>query len=146
MNFDVATCPTGRELSIPASRTSIGNSLRELNLEDVEPADGAAPERPRAGRVRTFDGLVVRDHGLERDDETGSRSKRASTPSRRRAADGRRRRPRRPRAPPLAGRPSPSGRGGAHQRARRRLALQDRGLPVRPDDAAHGGPCSKPVG
>ena len=40
----------------------IGNALRELNLEDVEPA--AAPaEKPTIVEFRTFDGLVVRVTG-----------------------------------------------------------------------------------
>jgi hypothetical protein len=42
-NFDVADVPEGRELSYPGVANVVGNALRELNLEDVEPA--TAPPR-----------------------------------------------------------------------------------------------------
>ena len=45
-NFEVADVPNGRELSYPGVANVVGNALRELNLEDVEPA-GAAPAEPR---------------------------------------------------------------------------------------------------
>ena len=47
----------------------IGNALRELNLEDVERADGAAPDKPVQVEYRTFDGLVVRVTGGKRGDD-----------------------------------------------------------------------------
>ena len=43
-NFTVADIPEGRELSYPGVANVIGNALRELNLEDVEPKPEAAPE------------------------------------------------------------------------------------------------------
>jgi uncharacterized protein DUF4340 len=67
-NFDVAGIPRGRELLYPGVANAIGNALRELNLEDVEPAASAADERPVEVEFRTFDGLVVQVKGVERDD------------------------------------------------------------------------------
>ena len=67
MNFDVAGVPKGRELLYPGVANVIGNSLRELNLEDVEPAGDAAVEKPVHVEFRTFDGLVVRATGSERE-------------------------------------------------------------------------------
>lgn len=69
-NFDVAGVPEGRELSYPGVANVVGNALRELNLEDVEPAASAAPEQTAVVEYRTFDGLVVRVTGFERDDES----------------------------------------------------------------------------
>jgi hypothetical protein len=69
VNFDVAGIPAGRELLYPGIANVIGNSLRELNLEDVERADGAAPERPVQVEFKTFDGLVVRVTGTSRGEE-----------------------------------------------------------------------------
>jgi hypothetical protein len=69
VNFDVAAVPAGRELLYPGVANVIGNSLRELNLEDVERNDGAAPERPINVEFKTFDGLVVRMVGTSRGDE-----------------------------------------------------------------------------
>ena len=46
----------------------IGNSLRELNLEDVEPAAASPPAKPTVVEFRTFDGLVVRAEGEKRGD------------------------------------------------------------------------------
>ena len=131
-------CRTGRELSYPGVANVIGNALRELNLEDVEPAAAAPVEQATIVEYRTFDGLVVRITGVERNDESWI-SLEASADAR--AGCGGCRRPRQPKAPsrPAATPPRPERRGGAHQRQGRRLALQDRRLPVRPDDAPHGG-------
>jgi hypothetical protein len=68
-NFDVAGVPEGRELSYPGVANTIGNALRELNLEDVEQSTAAA-EQPTVVEYRTFDGLVVRITGVERNDES----------------------------------------------------------------------------
>ena len=68
-NFDVAGVPEGRELSYPGVANTIGNALRELNLEDVEQG-AAAAEQPTVVEYRTFDGLVVRITGVERNDES----------------------------------------------------------------------------
>jgi hypothetical protein len=67
-NFEVADVPSGRELSYPGVANVIGNALRELALEDVEPASAPA-EPPTIVEYRTFDGLVLRVTGIERDDE-----------------------------------------------------------------------------
>ena len=64
----VAALPKGRELLYPGVANVIGNSLRELNLEDVEPAAASAPAKPTVVEVRTFDGLVVRVDGEKRND------------------------------------------------------------------------------
>lgn len=64
-NFEVANVPTGRELLYPGVANVIGNALRELNLEDVEPALATAVEQPTIVEVRTFDGLVVRITGTK---------------------------------------------------------------------------------
>ena len=69
-NFDVAGIPNGRELSYPGVANVVGSSLRELNLEDLEPAAAAAAEPPTIVEYRTFDGLVVRITGIERNDES----------------------------------------------------------------------------
>jgi len=69
VNFDVANVPKGRELLYPGVANVIGNSLRELNLEDVERADGGAVERPVVVEFKTFDGLVVRATGSKRGEE-----------------------------------------------------------------------------
>jgi hypothetical protein len=69
VNFDVANVPKGRELLYAGVANVIGNSLRELNLEDVERADGAAPERPVEIEFKTFDGLVVKAVGTDRGEE-----------------------------------------------------------------------------
>jgi hypothetical protein len=69
-NFDVADVPAGRELSYPGVANVVGNALRELNLEDVEPADGAPTEQATVVEYRTFDGLVIRVTGLESNDES----------------------------------------------------------------------------
>jgi hypothetical protein len=66
-NFEVADVPEGRELSYPGVANVVGNALRELNLEDVEPAAEGAAEEPTVVEYRTFDGLVVRITGTERD-------------------------------------------------------------------------------
>ena len=44
--------------------------MRELNLEDVEPAGTAPAEQATVVEYRTFDGLVVRITGVERNDES----------------------------------------------------------------------------
>jgi hypothetical protein len=67
-NFDVADVPKGRELLYPGVANVIGNSLRELNLEDVEPAMASPPAKPAVVEFRTFDGLVVRALGEKRGD------------------------------------------------------------------------------
>jgi hypothetical protein len=69
-NFEVADVPEGRELSYPGVANVVGSALRELNLEDLEPATEAAAERPTIVEYRTFDGLVVRVTGIERNDES----------------------------------------------------------------------------
>jgi hypothetical protein len=69
-NFDVAAVPQGRELSYPGVANVVGNALRELNLEDVEPADAAPGDGATIVEYRTFDGLVVRVTGSEREDES----------------------------------------------------------------------------
>jgi hypothetical protein len=69
-NFEVAGVPNGRELSYPGVANVSGNALRELNLEDVEPADATPAEEPTEVELKTFDGLVVKILGVERDDES----------------------------------------------------------------------------
>jgi hypothetical protein len=69
-NFDVADVPSGRELSYPGVANVIGNALRELNLEDVEPADAAAEGEPTLVELKTFDGLVVKVTGVKRGDDS----------------------------------------------------------------------------
>lgn len=70
MNFEVALIPRGRELLYPGVANVIGNSLRELNLEDVEKADSTPPpDKPVQVEFRTFDGLIVRVVGAKRGDD-----------------------------------------------------------------------------
>jgi hypothetical protein len=68
-NFDVAGVPEGRELLYAGVANVIGNSLRELNLEDVEPTDANPAEQPVQVEFRTFDGLVITMTGAERGDD-----------------------------------------------------------------------------
>jgi len=69
-NFTVENLPEGRELQYAGVANVIGNSLRELRLEDVEAADSVADEDPEPVRTtfRTFDGLIVTVTAFERDD------------------------------------------------------------------------------
>lgn len=69
-NFDVANVPAGRELMYPGVANVIGNALRELNLDDVEPATNPLDGAPVVVEFRTFDGLVVRAEGWQRGDES----------------------------------------------------------------------------
>jgi hypothetical protein len=69
-NFEVADLPEGRELSYPGVANVIGNALRELNLEDVEPAGATPAEQPTLVELKTFDGLVVKITGMMRNDES----------------------------------------------------------------------------
>jgi hypothetical protein len=69
-NFEVANVPEGRELSYPGVANVVGSALRELNLEDLEPAAEAAAEPATVVEYRTFDGLVVRVTGIERNGES----------------------------------------------------------------------------
>ena len=69
-NFEVADVPEDRELSYPGVANVVGNALRELNLEDVEPAAEAPAEGATVVEYRTFDGLLVRVTGTKTDDES----------------------------------------------------------------------------
>ncbi|HJR71290.1 MAG TPA: DUF4340 domain-containing protein, partial [Gammaproteobacteria bacterium] len=69
-NFEVAEIPAGRELSYPGVANVSANALRELNLEDVEPAAANPAVDPTIVEYRTFDGLVVRVTGVKRNDES----------------------------------------------------------------------------
>jgi hypothetical protein len=69
-NYDVADVPEGRELSYSGVANVVGNALRELNLEDVEPAALNPVGEATIVEFRTFDGLVVRATGSERSDES----------------------------------------------------------------------------
>jgi hypothetical protein len=70
MNFDVQGVPAGRELLYPGVANVIGNSLRELNLQDVAIAD-SSPAPPPMAHVEflTFDGLVVDVDGVKDGDK-----------------------------------------------------------------------------
>ena len=68
-NYSVDAVPEGRELQYAGVANVTGNVLRELALEDVEPAaDGSEPSVTT--RFRTFDGLVLTARGYERADES----------------------------------------------------------------------------
>ena len=70
MNFDVQGVPAGRELLYPGVANVIGNSLRELNLQDVAMADSAPSTQPMAHvEFLTFDGLVVDVDGVKDGDK-----------------------------------------------------------------------------
>ena len=69
-NFEVAAIPAGRELSYPGVANVSANALRELALEDVEPAAANPAVDPTIVEYRTFDGLVVRVTGVKRNDES----------------------------------------------------------------------------
>ena len=61
--------PSGRELSYPGVANVIGNALRELNLEDVEPAGGSGrvPDDRRVSDVRRSRRA---SDGIERNDQS----------------------------------------------------------------------------
>jgi hypothetical protein len=70
-NFEVADVPAGRELLYPGVANVVGNALRELALEDVEPAAAVTDaDAPTLVEYRTFDGLVVRITGIESADSS----------------------------------------------------------------------------
>lgn len=70
-NYTVADIPDGRELQYPGVANVIGNTLRDLRLEDVAAIDTAtAPEPEVVTEFTTFDGLIVRAEGLRVDDES----------------------------------------------------------------------------
>ncbi len=70
MNFEVRNLPAGRELLYPGVANVIGNSLRELHLEDVEPAASTPAGEPVVQvEFKTFDGLVVDVRGFKQDDK-----------------------------------------------------------------------------
>ena len=68
-NYSVDAVPDGRELQYAGVANVTGNVLRELALEDVEPAAADGSEPSVTTRFRTFDGLVVTARGYERGDE-----------------------------------------------------------------------------
>lgn len=68
-NYSVDALPDGRELQYPGVANVTGNVLRELALEDVEPAADDGSEPSVTTRFTTFDGLVVTGRGYERGDE-----------------------------------------------------------------------------
>ena len=92
-NYDVEGVPKGRELLYPGVANVIGNGLRELNLEDVEPASASPSAKPTIVEFHSFDGLVVRAEGEKRGDASwvgftasvdpaqASRAATATTPS-----------------------------------------------------------------
>ena len=73
-NYDVAGVPKGRELLYPGVANVSANALRELNLEDVQPAAEASADNPASAdkpvhvEFRTFDGLVLDVTGTKQDD------------------------------------------------------------------------------
>jgi hypothetical protein len=69
-NFAVADVPAGRALLYPGVADVVGNSLRELNLEDVEAATNPIEGEPAVVEFRTFDGLVIKAQGIKRGDES----------------------------------------------------------------------------
>lgn len=68
-NFTVQDVPKGRELLYAGVANVIGNSLRQLNLSDVEPQDQAAGKPAVTVEFRTFDGLVIKVDGFKADDK-----------------------------------------------------------------------------
>jgi hypothetical protein len=69
-NFSVEGIPEGRELQYPGVANVIGNSLRDLRLEDVasiEPDEDIEPTT--VTEFETFDGLVVRVESIDVDGE-----------------------------------------------------------------------------
>jgi len=66
-NFDVADIPEGRELQYPGVANVIGNSLRDLRLEDVASLTGLSGEPEVVTEFQTFDGLVVRVQSVQVD-------------------------------------------------------------------------------
>ncbi|HEX7081117.1 MAG TPA: DUF4340 domain-containing protein [Gammaproteobacteria bacterium] len=68
-NFTVENVPEGRELTYAGVANVIGNSLRDLRLDDVEAAtEEAGDVSPVVTTFHTFDGLVVTARGFEGDD------------------------------------------------------------------------------
>lgn len=67
-NYEVANIPQGRELQYPGVANVIGNSLRDLRLEDVASVQPDSGEPEVVTVFRTFDGLIVRAEGRHIDD------------------------------------------------------------------------------
>lgn len=67
-NFSVAPIPEGRELRYPGAANAIGNSLRDLQLEDVRRDTDAGGVVVATTVFETFDGLVVTVTGISIDD------------------------------------------------------------------------------
>lgn len=63
-NFSVADIPEGRELQYPGVANVIGNSLRDLRLEDVAAVGDLSVESSVVTEFQTFDGLIVRVQSL----------------------------------------------------------------------------------
>lgn len=68
-NYSVDGVPDGRELQYAGVANVTGNVLRELALEDVEPAAADGSEPSVTTRFQTFNGLVVMARGYERGEE-----------------------------------------------------------------------------
>jgi len=69
-NYAITGVPAGREIMYPGVANVVGNALRELNLEDVEPATSPIEGEPVVVEFRTFEGLVVTARGTKRGDES----------------------------------------------------------------------------
>ncbi len=69
-NYSVDPVPEGRELQYAGVANVTGNVLRELALEDVEPAAEDGSEPSVTTRFHTFDGLVLTARGYQRGDES----------------------------------------------------------------------------
>jgi hypothetical protein len=67
-DFTVDAVPEGRELSYPGVANVLANTLRDLRLDDVEPAPAEEAAEPIRATFRTFDGLVVTAEVIERED------------------------------------------------------------------------------
>src|SRR5690606_37897630 len=64
-NFTVENVPDGRELSYPGVANVLANTLRDLRLDDVAPADGDPAADVTRTTFRTFDGLIVTAESFE---------------------------------------------------------------------------------
>lgn len=68
-NFTVSGIPDGRDLQYPGVANVIGNSLRDLRLEDAAAAAIDLGEPRTVTEFRTFDGLLIRAEGFSIDEQ-----------------------------------------------------------------------------
>lgn len=68
-DFTVEGLPRGKELSSPSAAYSFASALASLTLSDVQPASAMTDKPSAQTTIKTFDGLVAKVTGWEKDDK-----------------------------------------------------------------------------